>query len=682
MVEQSESDRGARVEALLAGAEASLRRGELVQAVDALAAAASAIGDETEHSHALGRAAWLAALVALLEGDRDGFYQHAEGAVMSLGFSGDTATAARVALAGSELGARADDHARVRDHGIVGLLEALARSTSLLLDLAEERAGADDPRWGLIDKDRDDIPQLLGLFQQITGQPAPLARAVVAYGMDPIESAVLAVLLPLSVFDLLAERFARVAKESRPGWLSADGIARVCFANALSRQAARNRMAHGGRLHREALLQVQGDPVQVRLEPGFAAYLQGAWVSAAGDSVAAVELEDVRDQPELITALSEARRQLERTLVSEAARPVVVFGRDGAGKRTLVRAAAATAGRAILRVRIEALVDEPAQVLAKCRRDALLWGAVVHVDLASGQLVDPLLAIVAQPGPSWVLTLPADTDPLTRALLRRECAELVELELAPIPLDAQAATWRSLLVARGLAPPADADLELEACRPGLVVGDLVDAINRASDPADAVALGDALTVRLFAEMERLAEPMAWGEGEGEGDADDDPSHLSDGARDLLIQVAESIEAGRAVVSDWGLTTERSNLLAPAIVHAHGSDLGRAELVSFLAGAVAMPPFRLDLASLIALGSLAAEARLDAVFEAAGRLGAIVVIEPADALVGAEADGLARAVARQLSRALTSVVLAADSPELPRALEAQVEWEIDVDPEDA
>ena len=689
MVDAGAPSDSAAVAAQLDRAEQLLGRGEVGAAVDALGAAAEQLGRGADQPRLLGRAAWLAALVALLEGDRDGFYRHSEGAVMSLRFAGDTAAATRVALAGADLGARVDDQARVRDQGLVGLLEVLARSVSLLLDIAGDGADDTDPRWQLVNRDREELPPLMSLIARLTGQPAPLERIARLYSLDPLESVLISVLAPLSAFDVLAELYVEVMGSPRSRWFTGDGLARLCFTQPLARQAARNRLASGGRLHRERLIEVSPDPPCVRLAAGIDVFLQGGWVSPAGDSVAAVEFISPRSGPTLVPQLDEARRKLERLLASSNGGAITaVIARPGSGKRSLVSAAAATAGRNLLTIRLGAIAGNAAAVLQVCRRDALLHNAIAHVDLPEGVVPEPLLALLRQPGPTWAITLPQTTSARVLELLRRERPDLVVLELESLAPDEQARLWSSLIRERGCESPPEAELEVEVCRPGLVVGDLVVAIERvlgerlvtgrADSRVEAAALGDALTASLIGEMTRLAEPMAWAVDDEDGEEED---LLGAAAKQALIEIAEAIEGGPHVFDQWQVSDHGSSRLQPVVVHVYGDHRARAQLVSYMASSVAMPPFRVDLAALAAGDDGSAETLLAPIFAAAGRLGATLVLEPIEDIIAPEQEAIARAIARQLDLRLTSVVLSgARSCRLPAALDAHVEWSIATDPE--
>lgn len=592
------------------------------------------------------------------------------------------------------------DVARIRERGLLGFVEVVEAQCARLLELAESGAGVTHPRWQEALAVRASGSALLNaLSDALGGRMPPLGQLMLVFGLDRVETALIMTLWGLATSEPLARR-ARSLERAWSAHLGAEHvpadapghpaglIARLTFPDAPSQQLALQALRPQARLRRFLLVRLadgrRQDPRRERIEldPDLGAALVGIWrppvaggVVRARDGHASDDVEVHGDQRVLLAGLRDALAQPHVHLA--------VIGRPGAGKRTLVRAAARAAGRALIEARLPRAPVDPeraTELLIRCQRDALLRQAVLYIELASESVPPAVLEVFdADPG-RLVLGVPAERSAPAAAALRASWPDLGVFALPALDLEAQPALWAEILARRGAAAPPRAALEAHACRPGLVIGDLVRAAATAlapgvvpADPgAFARALGQALVSAFARDLSPLAEAL-WLPAA----ASDRPAEL----RGLWADYADDIRAGVVQLSAWGVP-EQQHVPRPVIAHVAGDDVrGVVERARALAAAVDLPLYRVDLAYLLASQTEDPGLYFERLFATAARAGAMLLVTPIDALSPDRpwTRALAHALAEHLEAPVCPVVLHGAAHVLPVALESRIHHYLDAPP---
>lgn len=567
------------------------------------------------------------------------------------------------------------DHVqRIHERGLLGFAEVVERQCADLLDLAESAADATDPRWQAALEARASSSELVNaLADALGGRMPPLGQLLLVFGLDRIETALLMTLWGLATSETLARR----ARAHELAWSAhlgepagdlpghpADLIARITFPDAPSQQLALQALRPQATLRRYMLVRVADgqrlDPRRERIEldPDVAAALLGIWrpPAVAPGAVRARDaqsIEDVAVHPEHAAGLAALRQALAEPHVYLA-----LLGRPGAGKRTLVRAAARAEQRPLIEVRLGHAPADPellTELLQRCQRDALLRQAVLYIELVDDALPPAILQVFdADPG-RLVVGVPAERPELATGALRASWPELGVVSVPALDVEAQLALWERLLRARGAAPPELADLQAHACRPGLVIGDLVRATRAVLSPTtnlasvDGRSLGQALSSAFARDLGALAEAL-WLP----------PDQTSPPAEATRLPGAWAAYAGElrdsvVTLSAWGVP-EQQHYPRPVLAHVSGSDVRRVvEQARALAASVHMPLYRVDLGYLLASRAEDPGVYFERLFAAAARAGAILLFSPIDAL----------ALDRPWTRIVTSILAAhLDMPAVP------------------
>jgi hypothetical protein len=610
-----------------------------------------------------------------------------------------------------------DDLQHIHEGGLLGFIEVIEKQCARLLALAESGAGATDPAWLEALAARASGSQLLNaLSDALQGRMPPLGQLMLVFGLDRVETTLVTTLWGLATSEALARRAraleqawsAHLAGSAAAGPENAAGVpghtteyppgypaamlARLTFPDVPSQQLALQALRPQARLRRFLLVRLadgqRADPrrERVELDPDVAAALVGIWrppsmargAVRARDSQAPEDIEVHEQHGEHLTALRQA--------LAQPHVHVALIGRPGAGKRTLVRAAARAEGRPLIELRLRRAPANPellTELLIRCQRDALLRQAVLYIELADESLPPAILEVFeADPG-RLVLGVPAERPEQAAAALRASWPDLGVVALPALELAAQPGLWAEILARHGASAPPRAELEAHACRPGLVLGDLAAAAALALAPgsahagADALArsLGAALTAAFARDLAALAEAL-WLPGASSG-SDASPDAIA-GLRGLWADYAGDIRGGEVQLSAWGVA-EQQHYARPVIAHATGDDVRRvAERARALAAAVQMPLYRVDLGYLLASQTEDPGLYFERLFACAARAGAILLVTPIDVLSPDRpwTRSLANALAEHLESPLVPVLLHGTAQVLPVALESRIQHYLD------
>jgi len=637
------------VDALLDRIARALDIADLDAATEALSELAVALPaappDDPASGAILGRALWLAALVSLGQGRLEEFVDTSTDAIAALEAAGDDARGADARAAQREILERIERALDVRARGALGFLDALDAHAARLLQVAAGDAG-----WAAVDRDRAQLAELARAPADASGRAQPFARLVVGLGLDPVDIAAVALLVPLANRPQLAEAAHRLLDDpvAGPGFRAGD-LAALAFARDAVRATLVDRLAPGAPLVRRRVVDVvaDGPPDERRVAaradllwflrdlplvdlprpPGL-----DAWVAAPGDVP-------------LMAPLAPARARIATALRGERPPVVVASGSRGAGKATVALAAAAEAGRPLLVVDPElAGPGGGAEAVAVGVRDALLNGAALMVRLDR----EPVAIGIALDEPRVPLVLAVDHADAADALpeLRKRRADMVVVEVPPLPEAEQAAVWMQGAASLVLPPLDQGEVEAQLVRPGLLAGDVAGALVAAAAAAatgvvvDTGVVAAGIDARLASEMARVAEVIEPG-----------PAPALDAELASAVDaVAVAIQAGTVEVDSWGIGARQSGRPAHtsvAVVGAVARDAG--VFARALAAALGTPLARLDARELSATGG----ARVDALASIAGRARAVVWVEHAEAAVGRAARAVASAMTRAPSTWLVS-----------------------------
>jgi hypothetical protein len=616
-----------------------------------------------------------------------------------------------------------DDVQHIQEGGLLGFVEVVEKQCARLLDLAESSAGATDPAWLEALAARASSSELLNaLSDALHGRMPPLGQLMLVFGLDRVETTLVMTLWGLATSEALARR-ARALEltwgthlassaprgpehaaadpaghqvenpaEYPPGYPAAM-LARLTFPDVPSQQLALQALRPQARLRRFLLVRLadgqRRDPrrERVELDPDIAAALLGIWRAPpmargavrARDSQAPEEIEVYDQHGEHLTALRQA--------LAQPHVHVALIGRPGAGKRTLMRAAARAEGRPLIELRLRRAPADPevlTELLIRCQRDALLRQAVLYVELADESLPPAVLEVFdADPG-RLVLGVPAERPEQAAAALHASWPDLGVVALSALELAAQPGLWAEILSRHGASAPPRAELEMHACRPGLALGDLARAAATALAPGSAHAgpdalaraLGAALTAAFARDLAALAEAL-WLPGAGAGTSSSADAVVTS-LRGLWADYAGDIRSGEMQLSAWGVP-EQQHYARPVIAHATGDDVRRvAERARALAATVHMPLYRVDLGYLLASQTEDPGLYFERLFACAARAGAMLLITPIDALSPDRpwTRSLANALAEHLETPLVPVLLHGTAQVLPVALESRIHHYLD------
>ena len=615
---------------------------------------------------------------------------------------------------------------RIRGLGLDAFAEVVARRCGRLLDLAAAPASEDDPRWRELAQERATWPALLAILEETMGRTPPLVQLAEVLALEPAERELITALWGLSRSDSLARRTRDLAAAPGAGismgsGVPAGAVVQAVFPDAIARQQAWHALRPQGVLRQRRLVRVAPDQpsrrASIELDPELAAFLDGVWHVPAGavdavrgrgldyaggiDGLVGPESPEPPGPPEPSDIVHKPVLARMHALLAPPAAHIALVGRAGAGKRTLTRAAAARLERPIIEVRLGALPRDDGQradVLARCARDALLYQAVLYVELdreraaawAAGHAVENTVAAVAAHPGRLVVGVPAEPLSSLAASVRAALPAMVAMDVPDVRPAVQPALWGQLLRARlhaaadeppawlasMLTEPTEAALETHACRDGLVIGDMVRALDvalvhldagapatrdRAGAHGDALAaaLGTALSEHLARDLVPLAErlwppampatPAMMPGTPAAPPAPHDPAWAA---------LAAAVRGGRLEVDTWGTSTRTSRRPYPLVVQIADTPQDQvAAAARFLAHAADMPSYRCDLAYLAHRAEAEAIDTLDRMFAAAARCGAILLLTPITALA------LDRPHARAMANALGTCLEQADIPVL-------------------
>jgi hypothetical protein len=322
---------------------------------------------------------------------------------------------------------------------------------------------------------------------------------------------------------------------------------------------------------------------------------------------------------------------IDRALVDLVAAPagrgrLVVTGRTGSGRRTLLAALARLAGRTLATIDGAMLVREKRiAALSGMLQQAHLRGwlpcvdgleTIASDDTASRGTVRELLR--DHPGPLAV-RLPRHTQPPVEP-------GYVLVELPTSSIAERASQWNEILDETGFTVP---DLDELAARftvgPG-VIRNVVASVARGepAEPSQAIetALRQYLETKLGAVATRVTRLANWSQ-----------IVLPADIQDSIVELVARIRHRRTVYDTWGFDQVMSSSRGLTALFQGGPGTGKTLVASAIANELGLDLYRIDLSRVMSKWIGETEQNLAKVFDAAEEGQALILFDEADSLFG-------------------------------------------------
>ena len=374
-------------------------------------------------------------------------------------------------------------------------------------------------------------------------------------------------------------------------------------------------------------------------EPGVDPRLSQCCTLRAGRTAIA----DLAVEPAVASALQRAADTLRQP--AETPLRLMLLGPPGCGQEQAADALADAAGLPVLALDARALAAEsanPALLLAIFRREALLANAVVqiaHAEALDGDahahlralLHDALPriapAVVLAVTPATWLAAAADRAgfaPLVfdlpssklRRNIWRDCAAGQGIALTATELDTLSTRFR--LTPRQIAQAATRAAMSLRVRPNEIEGNALSACLAAA-PAQG---GHDLT-RL---AKRITPRFGWHD-----------IVTPQRVRTQLQEICERVRLGATVLEHWRFADKLALGRGISALFAGPSGTGKTMAAEVIAAALAIPLFKIDLATVVSKYIGETEQNLDRIFRAAEDVNAILLFDEADALFGKRSE---------------------------------------------
>jgi hypothetical protein len=322
---------------------------------------------------------------------------------------------------------------------------------------------------------------------------------------------------------------------------------------------------------------------------------------------------------------------IDRALVDLAAAPpslgrVVVTGRSGSGRRTLLATLAQLAGRTLATIDVAMLIRE--------KRVGDLAGMLQHADLRGWlPCVDGLDAITSDDAATrgTIRELLRDhVGPLAVRLARHSPPPLVPgyllIELPTSTIAERAAQWNDILGNAGMAVK---DLDELAARftvgPGTIKS-VVATVARGAppDPDQAIetALRQYLETKLGTVASRVTRLANWSQ-----------IVLPADIQDSIVELVARIRHRRTVYDTWGFDQVMATSRGLTALFQGGPGTGKTLVASAIANELGLDLYRIDLSRVMSKWIGETEQNLAKVFDAAEEGQALILFDEADSLFG-------------------------------------------------
>jgi len=465
----------------------------------------------------------------------------------------------------------------------------------------------------------------------VRSEAAPRSALIREHGLSPLAAEILLVVAAPSLWGEAARLYAVLAGE--PGRAPVDEllVSQVLATTGASRHDIADELDPGAPLVRRGLVRAAGRDrpfAALTVDPAVIARLRRRRERGADDGIAIVGASvGIDDAVAPRAALAAAVAELARP--EAAAARLALRGRPGSGRRTILAALAAQAGRRLGVVDVAALPKSPGELAAALRaalRRAAILGLLPCVTgLDAGASADTTAAIRA------VL---ADHDGPVAARLEPECtppfpAGALVVDLPPLADGDRAALWRRELERHRLSV---ADVDALAARHRVTAGitcaaaAAVAAGHAMGDPGgDATAALDeqlrrCREARLAGLATRVHRVGSWGDVVL-------PPDIVDNLRELIGRVRHR----QTVFERWGFDDVVTTSRGLTALFDGRPGTGKTLVAGVIARELGLDLYRVDVSKVVSRWLGETEKNLGTVFDAAEDGQCLLLFDEADAL---------------------------------------------------
>ena len=329
---------------------------------------------------------------------------------------------------------------------------------------------------------------------------------------------------------------------------------------------------------------------------------------------------------ELILALAEPRAPHDPLRL-------VLRGRRGSGRHSLIAALADRVGRSIVAIDTTRMPRGPRDLIAALR--GALFRASVHglIPVLSGlEQVEPtdadLRELIRQvvrvhPGPLLLRTSPESTLPIDPGFLSITLPNLNETE--------RSAAWRELLAEAELRADADGLAARYRIGPGVIATVVAQVAGRGRTPGGATAaldeqVGQHVATRLNHVAARITRTSAWEDVAL-------PEEMLDSLREFIGRARHR----RTVYERWGYDSKLSTARGLTALFYGPPGTGKSMVAGVIARDLGLDLYRVDLARVVSKWVGETEKNLAEVFDAAEDGQVLVLFDEADSLFAKRTD---------------------------------------------
>jgi len=395
----------------------------------------------------------------------------------------------------------------------------------------------------------------------------------------------------------------------------------------VQRAAVAAELADGAPLLANGVLRTSGDP-SAPLHQGL--HVDPVVVARIRGHVSAPRLDAVRPLEQLAIAAVAVDAVVAAVAAPRAAHEplrLVLRGRRGSGRRSLLAALAAKVDRAVEVIDATHLPRGAgrAEALQRALCQAVLRGAVpalssLTIDPADVEGADRIRQVLAaHPGPLVLRAAPEGSVPLAPGY--------VDITLPPLSETERAHCWGVAIAAAGLRC---GDLDGLAARwrvgPG-VLSKVIEQVAMRSTPADqdaTAALDDVARQHIATRLDHVAQPMRrlarWEDVAL-------PDDVVDSIREFIARVAHR----RTVFEQWNFETKMASARGLTALFYGPPGTGKSMVAGLIARELGLELYRIDLASVVSKWIGETEKHLAEIFDAAEEGQVVVLFDEADSL---------------------------------------------------
>ena len=484
------------------------------------------------------------------------------------------------------------------------------------------------------------------------GVDIPLARLGNTLKLSDADWMILLLLLAPAldpdIYQLYKASWKDVAKRRPDAWF----LARLVYKDRADQQAAMRRLTPGAPLVQNNLVHIfggSGDKAtvlpfrQVMLPPSVAEFLQGH-ISYDPVLKDIATLSFVSQDAEF--APFKSQEALVESLLEELQSPTAAFhvliGPTGVGRKTCLFRVAQTSKRPILSVSLSPLLlGQAYTILEASMRDALLYGAVLHVhlelegtaeQLASRKALLDVIPVVARES-RIPLFITSDTE---EAMIARRLPHARFFSVDIPTSEEQIGFWNVALAQRNIKAPSAETIERGTLK-GMTPADifaatsLIEATGSQAGELTAKDLRSAARRQLESGLSELARNiqtrLSWTD-----------IILPDDVLERVMDVVTFVRYQDTVMQEWGFGKKYQKGRGTMVLFSGPSGTGKTTLAALLARELGIDIFQVELSRLVSKYIGETEKNLKKLFDEAERVGAGLLFDEADSVFGKRTSG--------------------------------------------